>query len=208
MVYDALTSILQELFGGHGQQPGNALGLRLVLLGSPELSVQGEILHRLRKCGFNAAIECGVGTRKRRLDLVVFDDGWRPLAAIELKHRMSNQGPITQLVSGLDADRTSFLGCTASAVPFIQLGLFTEVHHVADHTDGGHGLYRVLSSPSYGLLKRHKPPKHNLDNQSEKLTKRDFLVAPLRSTLRIGDVTITGRVGYVLRAPHWQSSPL
>lgn len=204
MIFDALTSILEDLLGKHGEQPVDALGLRLVLLGSPELSLQGEILHRLRAQGFNAAIECGVGARKKRLDLVAFDNTWQPLAAVEFKHRMSNQGAIKKLLQDMNDDRVRYQESTTHAIPFIQVGLFTEVHEVRDHAENAHGFYRVLSASSYGLVTRERPPKHNLSNQQ--LPAGDFLVAPARRTLQLGSVSVTGTVGYVLRSPSWQRS--
>lgn len=93
-------------------QAVESLGLRLLCLGNPERSIQGELHFYLRSHGVKAAAECALSSNssnsrsRRNIDIVVFDDQWNPSVAIEIKHYSGNQGGINTLLKNLKKDLT------------------------------------------------------------------------------------------------------
>src|SRR5271155_2359801 len=84
---------LEEYFGKKDTGPTlRDMGLRLVCLGNAEMTVQGELLHFLRKNNFKVVSEGGLPGSRRRFDIMVFDKGWKAVVClIELKHYSANQ---------------------------------------------------------------------------------------------------------------------
>ena len=133
------------------------LGLRLVSLGNPEKTVQGELQSFLSSelRTYKFVSECGIynpGAR-RSLDLTVFDSNWRLICVIELKHYSRNQGSVAFLVNALKSDRFRHEGIFGAGVSLIQMGLYTEIIDVSkpylsldDRRECAHGLYRFVKT--------------------------------------------------------------
>ncbi len=179
--------------GTHGQRP---FGLRLVCLGNPERTVQGELVHHLRKSGYNAVSECGIsnGVDRYSPDIVVFDDDWNAQCVVELKHHSANQGSINPLVYGMLADLAGHKEGPHGSLPLIQIGLFTEISGPFDRTKDAHplGLYRFLSS----YVKDQ--PRVLLESQEIPASLGGRMVRPGPTEFQMGSATIVGRVGWVL----------
>lgn len=185
----ACQAFLVSEFGAHGQA-ANPDGLRTIALGNPELAVQGALLGYLRHvAGMNAVQECGIADG-RDVDLIVFDQQWAPACVIELKHRMSNQGPLRQLIDLLEADRLRHAGSDAAGLPLLQLGLYTEISE-RPQLAPLHGLYRFLCAGYFRGAPRHTLTNQQLDAMA--------LAAPDYTSIRVGDKTVMGRVGYCTR---------
>lgn len=173
-------------------RPNTSSGVRLVLLGNPELTVQGELLSHLKASGFpHSVMECGL-ENEDDVDIIVFDSRWKPRCGIELKHRTSNQGPLRQLVRNLDKDREKHRSGPLAGLPLLQIGLYTCIAERATPFTAPSGMYRLLSAGYY-----KGSPRHRLDNQAES---QDFeLTAPLPVRLRLAGQSVTAAVGYGTR---------
>lgn len=115
---------------------GNGNLLRIACMGNPEKTVQGELLAFLRSQGFFALSEAGFRELRsstawpprgadRHIDILVLDDDYLPMGAIELKHYSAHQGDISPLCAGLvdDYDKSEHL-------PLIQVGVYTQVDQI------------------------------------------------------------------------------
>ncbi len=157
-VLEKCKEFLNDYFGDHCSLPKSelkGLGLRLVSLGNPEKTVQGELIYFLRKHGFNAISECGIaGKIRRNLDIAVFDDNWQLVCVIELKHRCVNQGSasthgsLKKLIENLrgDKDKHILMGIKSD---LIQIGLYTEIKKMVpefSNEQKKEHIYRVLKS--------------------------------------------------------------
>lgn len=109
--------------------------LRLASLGSPEKTIQGELLFHLRSKGFYAVSECALRlpSGRRNVDIAVFDRTWRPALVIEIKHYSANQGGQGTLFRRLREDfkRERPSDHKGHALPLLQVGLFTAVTSIS-----------------------------------------------------------------------------
>lgn len=191
---------LAAYFGTQNEVPDpalNGLGLRLVCLGNPEKTIQGELVHFLRQSGINAVSECGVvGEVRRSLDVVVFDGGWQPLCVIELKHYSANQGSLATLARNLRGDQKRHAEALVRNLPLVQIGLYTDICSVrpeipvADQDTLQHGLYRFLKTYYHGERNCGNVIKGGVEAQ---------LVSPAQNSITINDQhVVAGRVHYIL----------
>lgn len=178
------------------------LGLRLISLGNPERTVQGELVHYLRARGFLAVSECGVyrqDSARRNLDIVVFaGEDWAPLAVIELKHYSGNQGSPEKLASDLQKD-TDKHAMSVRDLPLIQIGLFSRIINLEepfksdmDKESGQNGLYRFVKT-------YYKKPI-DLRSNMEKLEDLGFSGAAGLTGFAIkGGPNVKGQVSYIIK---------
>lgn len=191
-VHATCEKFLTTKFGATGARPNTSSGVRLVLLGNPELTVQGELLNHLKVSGFeNSVMECGL-ENDNDIDIIVFDTRWKPKCAIELKHRTSNQGPLRQLIRNLDKDRQKHQHGPLSGLPLLQIGLYTCISARTTPFIAPGGLYRLLSAGYY-----RGRPRHKLDNQA--VAEGFELAAPLPIRLRLHRQHVAAAVGYGTR---------
>jgi hypothetical protein len=193
-------SFLREYFGPAAEadvdprRDRRADGLRLVTLGT-ERAVQGELVHHLRAAGVKAVAECGIASDLARhtADIGVFDQGWRPICIIELKHFSANQGDIDELLSNMRADMRKH---ARGLLPLLQLGLYTEITAAFSRDfPRPYGLYRFLAAHFRGTQAR------TVTDQSTRIP-ADFgatLVAPTATHFEVPGASVEGRVGWLLK---------
>jgi hypothetical protein len=200
-------SFLESYFGGEDAskvaQPDElrSRGLRLISLGNPERTVQGELVHYLRDNNTNAVSECGVvgDAARYSADVVVFDTHWNPVCIIELKHYSANQGKIDALLHNLAADAARHNEGPQGLLPLLQIGLYTEITNAFRGNDYNRafGLYRFISTYYNGA------PRQSVVGQQSRVP-HDFqgqLVAPAPANFVLSDtVSVTGKVGWILRS--------
>lgn len=119
-------NIVKEFFS----QEGKKLELlRIACLGNAEKTIQGELFHHLRyKYDLNVVIECGYrDVDDRHIDIMVFNNEWSPIVAIELKHYSPHQGTINPLLGGLEDDYNKLRPVD---LPLIQVGLYSAIDSV------------------------------------------------------------------------------
>jgi hypothetical protein len=149
----------------------------------------------MRANGLNAVLECGV-VSGGSIDVIIFDQKWSPICAIELKHRSANQGTITPLVKEMDADRNRHQHGGQNQLPLIQIGLFTEIEGIDNWG---------LAPPHFGLYKFlvahfNGPPNQNLRMQAlPNNFDGQWHVPAVSSQFLLGDLTVHGRVGSIVR---------
>lgn len=199
-------NFLKLYFGTEGEEPAKRdLGLRLVSLGNPEKTVQGELLSFFNSESkvYRMVSECGIFNRdqRRSLDLTVFDQNWQTICVIEMKHYSSNQGRLNYLISGLQFDLNRHDEIfEKKQIPLIQIGLYTEIVDINNpfvneeekRTVAG-GLYRFVKTycDNARNLPKTEIPK-DLDGYS--------FVSPSLSRLNIDDKhCVQGRVHYCIR---------
>jgi len=199
-------SFLESYFGGEDTsevaQPEElrSRGLRLISLGNPERTAQGELVHYLRDKKANAVSECGIADESARnsADVVVFDSAWLPVCVIELKHYSANQGKIDALLHNMDADALRHREGPQGLLPLLQIGLYTEITNAPRRHDydWAFGLYRFISTYYNGA------PRQSVIGQKSNVP-HDFkgrLVAPAPANFALPDTVVTGKVGWILRA--------
>jgi len=186
------------------------LGLRLVCLGNPERTVQGELLHYLRARSLNAISECGlahVTKRKNNPDIVVFDGDWQPVCVIELKHFSANQGKIGRLLANMRKDVKRHNNGPQKRLPLIEIGLYTAVSQFdrrAHPRDSG--LYRFLFSYCKKQLRQTFVAQKPLPKKFSPLA-----IPASESTFSSGESTVRGSVAWSLsmflpmarKGPNW-----
>jgi hypothetical protein len=196
-------SFLETYFGSHGGAASlkdnelRELGLRLVSLGNPERTVQGELVHFLRAVGLRAVSECGVTDDASRysLDIVVFDEHWKEVCAIELKHYSANQGKVGALQLNMQADARRHQDGPQAKLPLIQIGIYTEIVHSFDKADSrpAFGLYRFLVTYFKG------EPRQKIENQKLPEEFHGQLAAPSITQFELAGAKVAGRVGWIVR---------
>jgi hypothetical protein len=192
---------LQQYFGEQDAAPTlPRIGLRLVCMGNAEMTVQGELLHFLRKNDFNAVSEAGLPGSRRRFDIMVFDKQWKAVVClVELKHYSANQDSkripaLPKLFLHLNEDSERHNDFPGIAHPLIQIGLFTELLVPTPRvTPDTHSFYRFLGS----YRKRSKTEYDYAGNINSDYA----LVKPALSEFPLADndAIVKGRVSYVFR---------
>lgn len=173
-------------------------GLRLLCLGNPERSIQGELYSYLRSSRVNAVAECALSSdssdlcSRRNIDIVVFDDQWNPSVAIEIKHYSGNQGRINTLLANLEEDLNKHKESAAVSLDIIQLGIYTSIQAI-DESDISkiceNGFYRFLST--YCV---NKPPTYCDGNiAGYRSHKSTFLTFSVNNKSVIGSVLLLWR---------------
>jgi hypothetical protein len=197
-------SFLDEYFGTDGvparsdDEERRSRGLRLVSLGNAERTVQGELVYYLRSKGLNAVSECGVtdGSSRCSLDIVIFDEEWTCVCAVELKHYSANQGKVDALTHNMGSDVSRHKDGPQGLLPLIQIGLYTEISECFDikKYSPAFGLYRFLISYFKGQ------PAQTIENQLLPPNFKGRLTAPALSRFSLAGSTVVGRVGWIVRA--------
>jgi hypothetical protein len=194
---------LKAYFGSQGTPAASddekrRFGLRLICLGNAERTVQGELVHYLRSGGFNAVSECGTidGTSRNSVDVIIFDDDWTAVCAIELKHYSANQGRVDALIFNMEGDAIRHYDGPQKLLPLIQIGLYSEISTSFEKATylPAFGLYRFLVSYFRGK------PKQTIEGQLLPPHFHGQLIAPGMSDISLDGVTVVGRVGWIVRA--------
>lgn len=193
---------LQRYFGSENEKSRiSNRGLHLICLGSPEKTIQGELIYFLRSRRIMAVSECGLysTTNRRNIDVTIFNAQWQPQVAIELKHYSKNQGGISRLISGLRDDKKKHNLKFKKKLPLIQIGLYTHIESIKENFVPDekekhlHGFYRFIKTycDDLGKLKKRKA--------STNANGPYHFICPPISTIRIdGKIIVTGRVCYCL----------
>lgn len=198
-------NFLNEYFGRDGTVPKKGeVGLRLVSLGNPEKTVQGELLSFFNSSnnkGYRMVSECGIFNRdlRRSLDLTVFDQNWRAICVIEIKHYSRNQGSLKALINGLALDRTRHVKIFGKKIPLIQIGLYTEVVDISIPFENDEER-RKFANGFYRFVKTYYDRTRNIKCIVPLLKQGKYLfVSPNIVSFIIENRRISGRVHYCIK---------
>jgi hypothetical protein len=130
--------------------------LRTACVGNPERTIQGELLAYLKSRDQNAVLEYrlhsfasslgGFWKNGRSVDIMVLDDDFARVCAIELKHYSRVQSSLQPLLSFLEQDRRKYEGVD---VPLIQVGVYTELDCLPDGPRESFEAFRFISCYAY-----------------------------------------------------------
>lgn len=198
---------LKDYFGDDGKLPKNEdIGLRLVSLGNPEKTVQGELLSFFNSSnnkGYRMVSECGIfdSDQRRSLDLTVFDQNWQVACVIEMKHYSRNQGRLEYLINNLRFDQERhFKIFSEEKIPLIQIGLYTEITDINNAFRSSEEK-RTIANGFYRFVKTYCDRAQNLP-QIEALQESDgySFVSPSLSSFKLDhNHCVQGRVHYCIR---------
>lgn len=191
--------------------------LRLVCLGSPERTIQGELVAFLRHHKLDVVAEVGFNAsgNRRNIDIVAFNCKGAVSAAIELKHFSANQGAIGKLMKDVRSDRAKKFPSmtTGRPAPRILVGLYTEIVSVAPCNSKipTNGIFRFLRT--YYKDRRRTKDRTVVDEvdkfkeqwqsrfRNDKITSYVSDVSRFSAfnfPERVGSATVCGRVGSIV----------